>query len=433
MKSVYAKILIWCFGTLLVSLVAFGFISTFVLFHIEGRGGIMPRIDAMVLHEASAAYETGGPSKLAAYLNSVHSFIQGQRYLTDSAGKDLVTGEDRSELLASIKSEWGIPHRSAGHTVVGQASSDGRFRLIGVLDPPVGRWSLAPYYLMVLAAVGLLCWALAASIASPLRAMARTVERFGRGDLSVRTNSRRNDEIGEVARAFDLMAERIGTLLAAERRLLQDVSHELRAPLARMTFAAELIRTASDREAAVVRLKKEIDRLSNLVGILLQMTRAEGDPDASHRERVSLKELLDEVIEDCWMEADARGCQIVFNRCGDLTTIGDGDLLRRAIENIVLNAIRFTRKGSAVELDLGRSKGGATIRVRDYGPGVPAEALPKLFQPFFRVDDSRDSATGGMGLGLAIARRAIGLHHGRVWAENAVPGLTVSIELPMIT
>jgi two-component system sensor histidine kinase CpxA len=110
---------------------------------------------------------------------------------------------------------------------------------------------------------------------------------------------------------------------------------------------------------------------------------------------------------------------------------GDREVLRRAIENVVRNAIRYTPAGTSVDVSLDATIGAARIGVRDYGPGVPAEALAKIFQPFFRVDDSRHTATGGVGLGLAIASRAIGLHHGKLWAENTTPGLKVWIELPL--
>jgi len=213
--------------------------------------------------------------------------------------------------------------------------------------------------------------------------------------------------------------------------LLQDVSHELRSPLARLSFAAELTRTAPDRGAAVERLKKEIDRLTDLVGTLVEVTRAEGDPSATRLEPLQLGELLRSVVDDCRVDADARGCSIGVNGEVDLTLRGDRELLRRAVENVVRNAIRYTPRGSTVDVKMESAGHNARISVRDCGPGVPEELLPKIFQPFFRVDDSRDSSTGGVGLGLAIAYRAISVHHGRLWAQNVHPGLNVCIELPL--
>jgi len=327
--------------------------------------------------------------------------------------------------------KWGAPYHSRGLFVVVQSSGDGRYRLIVTNRTPLELNGYIPFYLLILAAVALVCWILALNIASPLRSVARTVDRFGAGDLSVRVNSARKDEIGELGRAFDRMAERIGTLLAAERRLLQDISHELRSPLARLSFAAELARTAQDRDAAIARMKKEIQRLTDLVGALVQMTRAEGDPASSQPELVRIDELMASVVEDCRLEADARGCGIAMKAGDPITLRGDEELLRRAIENVLRNSIRYTPAGSQVEVSLETAANIVRIAVRDYGPGVPDWALAKIFQTFFRVDDSRDTATGGAGLGLSIAKRAISLHHGNVWAENAAPGLRVRIELPL--
>jgi two-component system sensor histidine kinase CpxA len=316
--------------------------------------------------------------------------------------------------------------------VVVYPSPDGKYRFLVVYENYFDLSQYLPYYLLILAAVALLCWILATNLASPLRGLARVVDRFGAGDLSVRVNSSRKDEIGEVARAFDRMAERIGTLLTAERRLLQDISHELRSPLARLSFAAELARTAGDRDAAIARMNKEIARLTDLVGGLIQVTRAEGDPAANSSESLRLDQLLGEVIDDCQVEAEARGCRIAFAGTAELTMHGDREILRRAIENVIRNAIRYTPAATSVDVQLDTNADAARIAVRDYGPGVPPDALPKIFQPFFRVDDSRYTATGGVGLGLAIASRAIGLHHGKLWAENTHPGLRVWIELPLV-
>ena len=227
--------------------------------------------------------------KLKAYLDRVDRHFRIEHHLTDTSGRDLVTGEDRSAWLTqkqraafavavrNVQFDLGIAAKQ--HVMVAPASASSPYRWIVVLQPiNYDPWTFLPYYLLVFVAIALLCWLLAVNLATPLRALARTVDRFGRGDLSARVHSRRRDEIGNLARAFDEMAERMETLLTAERRLLQDISHELRTPLARLSFAAELSRTAEDRNAATARLKKEIGRLTDLVGALLQVTRAEGDP-----------------------------------------------------------------------------------------------------------------------------------------------------------
>jgi two-component system sensor histidine kinase CpxA len=143
-----------------------------------------------------------------------------------------------------------------------------------------------------------------------------------------------------------------------------------------------------------------------------------------------LERLVEELIEASRMEADAHGCKFQFESDGPLPVRGDRELLRRAIENVLRNAIRYAPDGSAIDVRLEAAAGKASISVRDYGAGVPEEMLPRIFQPFFRVDGSRDAQTGGVGLGLAIAHRAIGAHHGQIAAENAGPGLRVRMEIP---
>jgi len=430
--KVYTKILLWSFGTLVLSLVAFIGVSIYISMRNMEHGSFVPRFQSLLMEEAIEAWKHGGQPALSEHLKRVASHMSGSYYLTDSNGRDLASGEDRAMLLKMARSDHGMPKRYDDRQIVAYPSKDGQYRFIVVFDNYFNLGQYLPYYLLILSAVAFLCWLLATNLASPLRGLARVVDRFGAGDLSVRVNSSRKDEIGEVGRAFDRMAERIGTLLTAERRLLQDISHELRSPLARLSFAAELARTAQDRDAAIVRMKKEIARLTDLVGGLIQVTRAEGDPAASSSESLRLDELLGEVVEDCQVEADARGCMIAFSGQPELTMHGDWEVLRRAVENVVRNAIRYTPAATSVEIQLDSTEGTARISVRDYGPGVPADALPRIFQPFFRVDDSRYTATGGVGLGLAIASRAIGLHHGRLWAENTDPGLRVWIELPQV-
>src|SRR5438876_4978437 len=237
-----------------------------------------------------------------------------------------------------------------------------------VLPQPLDLSSSFPYSVLVLAAIALLCWALAVNIGSPLRSLARTVDRFGRGELSLRVNSRRRDEIGDLARSFDQMAERLQTLLTAERRLLQDISHELRSPLARLSFAAELTKTAEDRTAAAARLHKEIDRLTSLVGALLEMTRLEGEPSAQRLGEVSLHLLVQELVDDCRLEAEARECRLQLEAGCDVTVQGDRELLRRAVENVLRNAIRYAPVGTPIETRLDASADAAVITIRDYGP-----------------------------------------------------------------
>jgi two-component system sensor histidine kinase CpxA len=314
-------------------------------------------------------------------------------------------------MLAAVQAAGdGRPAMLDDRFVFGQRSRNGRYWLLVVVTPPFSGWSFAPFYLVTLAAIVLMSWLVAVGIATPLRALSSAADRFGRGDLSTRG--------------------RIETLMTAERRLLQDISHELRSPLARMKFAAELARTAPDREAAIDRLQRDLDRLSSLVGELLEITRAEGDPAVRRVEPVDLNVLIDEVVEACQLDAASRGCRIVVDGRADRMLSGDPELLRRAIENVLRNAINYAPNETKVTISLVADPERVTVAIRDYGPGVPDELLISIFAPFYRVDQSRETHIGGSGLGLSITSRAVQLHHGSVRAENARPGLRVVLNLP---
>jgi two-component system sensor histidine kinase CpxA len=277
----------------------------------------------------------------------------------------------------------------------------------------------------------LLCYWLAYHLTSPVRALQKAVERFGAGDLTSRVGSTRRDELGQLARTFDRMAGRIETLLAAERRLLLDISHELRSPLARLGVAVELARSGENLDANLNRIQKESDRLNSLVGQLLQVTRAEGDPNSLRRDPIRLDDLVAQLVEDAQIEASAHGCELRYDHHEPLTVEGDPELLRRAVENVIRNAIRYSPPREPVEVSLARRNGHAIVDIRDHGPGVPEESLSRIFDAFYRVDSDRNRVSGGIGLGLSIARRAVQLHKGAIRARNAQPGLEVELELPV--
>jgi len=438
-RSIFTKIVLWFVVTVALSLVGFLVTSLLVSARLTGRETNISRINTLFLDDARRAYEEGGPARLAAFLDRLDTYSESQHFLTDGRGIDLVSGIDRSDLRQ-------VPRRGARRLVPAwllsrtnqivrvRISDDRRYRLINVLPPPprLGAWDTFEYFLWLPLLIGALCYLLAVHLASPLRNLRRVVDRFGRGELGIRFHLTRRDEIGELARAFNRMADHITTLLSAERRLLQDVSHELRSPLARLGFAVELAKTSNDREAALNRIRKEADRLGRLVDELLELTRAEGDPTARNMEEFDLGELIEDLVKDCTVEAEAQGCRLVARIDDKPVLFGENELIRRAIENVLRNAIRHAPAGSAVEVSLSSHDRQASITIRDHGLGVPPDALKEIFEPFYRVEKDRDRSSGGIGLGLAIARRAIELHHGRVTAQNANPGLAVQIELPLI-
>jgi signal transduction histidine kinase len=429
LKSVYIKALLLSIGILIFSLVGFLVVSRTMTYRSFGKGTPIGRNAALQFQEASLEYENGGSKALSSYLGWQRSFYPGLNFYFVRRGRDLVSGEDRSRLVRMAQSRWSFLAVTSPIviTVPSPATADAF-----IIDVPAENVMFyLDYYLLLLGAITILCWGLAMQFASPLNQLREIVRRFGAGDLSARVHSSRHDGIGDVARAFDQMADRMENLLSAERRLLQDISHELRSPLARLSFAAELARTSQDREAAAMRVNKEIDQLTDLVQSLLDVTREQGDLSARKLESVALDTLVHTLIEDCEIEAAARGCQLVSTGSSDAELIADPVLLRRALENILRNAIWHAPPESVVEIALDTREGNARVSVRDCGPGVPAEALTQIFKPFYRVDSSRNADSGGVGLGLAITQRAITVHHGQVWAENAEPGLRVCVDLPL--
>ena len=184
--------------------------------------------------------------------------------------------------------------------------------------------------------------------------MQKTIERFGRGDFTARVNSRRADELGQLGRAVDQMAERIESLLKSQRRLLQDISHELRSPLARLGVAVELARGGGDPDTAFNRIEREADRLNVLVGELIQVTRAEGDPAGLATEPLRLDDLVRVIVDDVHIEAERHHIELDLDVC-EAEMEGNPELLRRAIENIVRNAIRYSPDGGRVQVTLKRA------------------------------------------------------------------------------
>ncbi len=430
MRSTFARILLWMAATVVLSAILMT-ATSWVLARTIRRDDPFARSLSLQMDVLRRAYESGGPEELGKQLQRIEEFFPGERYLVDSSGRDLQSGQDFSALMKKARRVGTEPRMFGAGAPLLYSSRDQKYHYLLMPRLRPSMWGTAPYFLWIVIAVAVLSWVFTRSLVRPLNELRSTVDRFGRGELAARTHSTRRDEFGDVSRSFDDMANRIETLLTAERRLLQDISHELRTPLSRLGFAIELARTAPDKETSLARIRKEADRLSHLVGQLLQVTRAEGDPATREMEDVDIDRLLKEVAEDSAMEAELRHVRII-SRIEDHTVIrGDVELLRRAIENIVRNAIRHAPEGTAIEIRLEKEPGSALIKVRDQGPGVKEEHLAEIFKPFFREDSSRAASTGGLGLGLAIAYRAIHLHHGKVRAENVYPGLMVEIELPV--
>lgn len=433
MRSLYLKVLLWSIATLMAAMLGLFLHSAMM----PPRDGGPPFQSGRTLADvARRVYAKEGPDGLRELVRDANADSRSEHYITDARGRDLITGEDRSALLAerpSSRPRFLFPLPPPGRFVLVAPSADDSIRWVTVLNfPPSYGASVSEAFVWILAAVAILAYLFTAYLVSPLRKLAAVVERFGTGDLRARAETKRRDELGNLERAFDQMAERIDTLVITERRLLQDISHELRTPLARMRFAVEVARTDPNREEALDRIRKECDRLALLTDELLEIGLAEGDPGSRQWEQGDLSELVAEIVDDSSIEAAVRDVRLELHAPAAALMRMDREALRRAIENVLRNAIRFSPDGATIDVGLTAAPSVWHLAVRDRGPGVPAEMLEKIFLPFFRADThrARKEDAGGVGLGLAIARRAALWHHGTLKAENAEPGLRVLFTLP---
>ncbi len=306
------------------------------------------------------------------------------------------------------------------------------------LPPPASSPFFIPTPVLVAAIIvsAVVCFLLARHLASPLKRVRDASGRLASGDLSARAGAMlrpRRDEIGDVIRDFDAMAERLSVLVSAQKQLLSDISHELRSPLAGLQVAVELARRKAgpDAERDLNRIEAEGTRMNELIGQILTLARADRDrPPAA--ETFDLSEVVQSVAADTDYEAHRTGRGVRVRHAETAMVCGDSALLASALENVVRNGCRYTAVGTSVDITLGVTRSHARVVVRDYGPGVPPEETDRIFLPFHRVGSSRDRDSGGAGLGLSIAARAVAVHGGSIHAINADGGgLQVTIEIPL--
>lgn len=303
--------------------------------------------------------------------------------------------------------------------------------------PPGLKWLSVIVSLVV---TGLMSYFLSAYLVRPIQRVRAATNKLSSGDLSVRvapTAGERKDELGGLSKDFDKMAARIETMVSSQKRMLRDVSHELRTPLARLQVALELARAKSQNAA-----KEEFDRieyesqcLNHLIGQILELVRLEQREWVLTKTSVNIRELIEHIVEDADFEASKQGKKVVLASAIDCTVDINEELIGSSIENIVRNAVTYTAEDTTVEVTLEKiSDDGDKIKISvlDHGVGVPNEALPHLFEPFFKVRSKQAKGQTSYGIGLAIAERAVRLHNGDVIAKNNKPnGLVVTIVIPL--
>jgi signal transduction histidine kinase len=306
-----------------------------------------------------------------------------------------------------------------------------RFRL-----PPPTNWkTLILQIIALILTTGFVCYLLARYLVAPVSKLQRAVKTFADGDLQTRIETKRRDELGQLARDFNLMAERIESLISSQKTLNRDISHELRTPLARLGVALELARAKANNgtNPHLDRIELESYRLNEMIAQILTLSKLETGAQNFQKTRVNLSKLVGEVVEDANFEASNQEKQVDILENQACFIEGNERLLQSAIENIVRNAVKYTIEKTNVEVSLKKENGTAEITVRDHGKGVEKSKLKDLFRPFYRAEEARERKSGGVGLGLAITERAVTAYGGKVWAENASDnsGLIVKIELPL--
>jgi signal transduction histidine kinase len=476
-RSLFLKIFLW-FGAVVITMIVGTFVAGELMRPPEPP---MRRPFDSILSEyandAAAEYERGGQTALVAYLDRIQRETNIQAFLFNGqlqelSGRRIPAGApavaQRSLHSRLPEAELPLLARPA------ITSAGGDYVLVAQMPPrtPPGFFHPIMHVLAMMFVGALSCYGLARYLTSPVSKLRAATQELARGNLSARVGpalGKRRDELASLAADFDRMAETIESLINSQRRLLGDISHELRSPLARLNVALELARQRSgvDATSALERIQREAENLNEMVGQLLALTRLESGAEEVRKSEFDLALLVREISDDADFEAHSRKRSVKLQSVDNCTIVGNEQLLRRAIENIVRNAVLYTAENTDVEVKFDcldsaareesnvnvsntkdrpqnmRVTGGpfqpnserptAVITVRDHGAGVPENALTKIFRPFYRVDDARDREVGGVGLGLAIAERALRLHGGSVKAANMdTGGLVVTIVLPKV-
>jgi two-component system sensor histidine kinase CpxA len=452
-RSIYTKIFLWFCLTIAVST---GLVVVFAGLTSSGPFGRrwMAMTQDLYAHSAVDFYITGGAPALQRYLTTIDHSSGIEGHLLDAAGHD-VLGASFPEHAISV-------YRRAQHTNNSAAKLGRYWTAASIVDLAATARSPATRYIFLLQAhpmrgfldgtfflafaprvlagallVALFCLLLARHITRPIRILQAATARMSGGDLSVRTMPAmrgRADELADMAAAFDRMAERIETLLRTQRQMLADISHELRSPLTRVSVSLELLRRG---ELDVIEpMQADLDRLNQMIGQILELARFELQDPAAPTSEIDLRLILEDVIESANYEGRASGKSVSLTATQTAPSLvaGEGGALYSCVENIVRNALQYSPPGGRIAVSLSHSEPHTlSVLVEDDGPGVPEEALPQLFAPFFRVPATAAAHPHGNGLGLSIASRVAARCGGSIVAANRLPhGLAVRLTLPCI-
>lgn len=449
MRSLYWKIFIsfWLATILII------FTTAWVISHIVQKSSLPAQEQLFMDSYANAAvatYESGRQTALLKWLNKIGISRHMSIYLLTSTGEIIGTQaapenvkKVAENLLQDQLSEGILKSEKliVSHEIL---STSGKFyRLAAVSEQPIYHFVGVPWAGLAIRLTlatfisGLICYLLSRYLTQPLRSLGMAAKSIATGKLNTRVGHLRghhNDEIAQLSHEFDRMAEQLETLISSKERLLQDISHELRSPLARLQIAIELGRnkTLHLADTEFHRMELECSRLSALITEILEFARLEKSTTDLNLNEIDLSALLFNVIKDANYEVGEETPRVKAGVIESCCLLIDERLIHRAIENVVRNALHYSPASEQVIVSLtyDETKEHVYIDICDKGPGVPEDQLERIFNPFYRVDTSRAKKTGGYGLGLAIAFRAIQLHHGEITAlNNPGGGLLVRIIL----
>ena len=399
--------------------------------------------------EALQSFDAGGCSGFDSFTQQ----HRGEFALVDEHGKT-VCGNGSLSAQDQVPSTTEIYGRQLGQDTVWTlpvVSAKGQqFRFLVSVHRERHTWYgdlmhfAFPQLLVAVAVGGLTTFVLVMTFTRPVINLREAARQLAMGRLNARAKESRKpsalhaDEFDALLHDFNHMAERLESLVNAQKMLLRDVSHELRSPLARASVALELARDDADPTMTthLDRIQRETERLNQLIGQLLALSSLEANEAEVGSERIALSDLLAEIVSDANYEAHQRNCSVTLAPGEQLEIVGRRELIYRAVENVVRNAIRFTEEGTAVEIQTAIVQDGprkmASIQVSDRGPGIPEKEIESIFRPFYKVDQARSPQKGGFGVGLAIAERSVKLHKGDVRAFNrATGGLTIEMRFPI--
>jgi two-component system, OmpR family, sensor kinase len=449
-KSPFRSPLFWrlliffCIANLLVLVLGSWLTSSFIAFSAE-QGIDWPSL----AQAADDAYENGGVAGLDAWAQQQHAGgIEATLYENGAPLRDIRLPPSMRESLPDwLAAGHGIqlnPFPGFYIAVEPVTGADGHVRqLVGLSSSRarIPRHTREKILLAVQLALSLLLiggvgWWVARSVSRPVEAMRSATRKMASGEFATRVDQRwagAHDELGQLARDFNGMAERIEILVAHDRGVLQDLSHELRSPLARLHLILDLAQHSADPKEAAAHFQhaeQEIARMDRMTAEMLALSRLEGGLPGMERESVDLVDLVKERLGAARVEAEARSIQLKMITTGPVNVWGSGILLERALDNVIANAIKFSPVGGRIEVSVGGHHGQAEVCVRDQGPGAPSEELGLLFRPFYR--GSNAAHANGHGLGLAIVQRVMQVHDGDVDARNGDDGgLEVTMRLPV--